>query len=241
MKALILAGGRGSRINEFAAGSNKCTIPLNGKPIIEYNLDAIKDLDISEIIIVVGYKAEEIINRYGNNYKGKRIQYVIQWEQKGLVHAIENSKEFLTEDFLLLLGDELIYKPDHTGMMNRFRESDVFAVCGVVPVSNMEKISKTYSLFQDDKNTIYRLVEKPKKPFNNLMGTGNCIFNKDIVSYIEKTPINYNRKEKELPDLIQCAIDEGRSIKSFEISTAYFNVNSREDFDEALKFFHSTD
>tara|TARA_B100000315_G_C14593479_1_gene597301 strand:+ start:7008 stop:7736 length:729 start_codon:yes stop_codon:yes gene_type:complete len=237
MKALILAGGRGSRINEIYKNINKCLMPLNGKTIIEYNLDTIKDLDISEVIIVVGYKAEEIINKFGNNYKGKRIKYVIQWEQRGLVNAIEYCKELIDEDFLLLLGDELFFRPDHNGMLRKFQEIDVFAMCGVVPVSDIKKISNTYSIFLNDKNTIYRLVEKPDKPFNNFMGTGNCVFKKEIFQYIEKTPINYIRKEKELPDLIQCAIDDGRVVKSYNISSNYFNINSKEDMDEALTFF----
>lgn len=237
MKALILAGGRGSRINEISEEMNKCIIPLNGKPIIEYNLDTLIDIEISEIIIVVGYKAEHIINQYGINHKGKRVRYVIQWEQKGLVHAIECSKEYLDEDFLLLLGDELILKPDHQNMLREFENLNVFGMCGVVPVDDMNKISKTYSIFQDSKNRIFRLVEKPIRPLNNLMGTGNCVFRKEILSYIEKTPINQNRKEKELPDLVQCAIDDGNIIKSFVISKRYFNINSKEDFEEALYCF----
>ena len=86
MKALILAAGRGSRINELSNSSNKCMITLNDKPVIEYILDTIIKLDVSEIIIVVGYKAEDLIDRYGTNYKGRTIVYVNQSEQKGLVH-----------------------------------------------------------------------------------------------------------------------------------------------------------
>ena len=61
MKALILAGGRGNRINEFSETQNKCMISFRGKPLIEHILQQIAVLDISEIIIVVGYKAEDII------------------------------------------------------------------------------------------------------------------------------------------------------------------------------------
>lgn len=62
LKALILAGGRGSRVNEISEERNKCMIPLQGKPLIEYNLLRLAGLDvIDEIVIVVGYKAEDII------------------------------------------------------------------------------------------------------------------------------------------------------------------------------------
>ena len=237
MKALILAAGRGSRINELSNSSNKGMITLNDKPVIEYILDTIIKLDVSEIIIVVGYKAEDLIDRYGTNYKGRTIVYVNQSEQKGLVHAIEQSKELLDEDFLLLLGDELIFKPDHQGMIKQFYDSGAFAICGIVPVDNLSKISKTYSVFQDAAGKISRFVEKPKKPFNNLMGTGNCIFNKEILKYINKTPVNYNRNEKELPDLIQCAVDEGQLVKSYVLSNNYFNINSNYDLQEAVQYY----
>ena len=112
MKALILAGGRGNRLNEFSENQNKCMISFKGKPLIEHLLDKASKLDFSEIVIVVGYKAEDIINHYGISFKKKRIRYVIQPEQKGLVHAIECAREALNgEDFFLMLGDEVMSKP----------------------------------------------------------------------------------------------------------------------------------
>lgn len=233
MKALVLAGGRGSRINEISDTQNKCMIPLLGKPLIEYNLDIIAGLDVSEVIIVVGYRAEEIINQYGNSYRGKCIKYVIQWEQKGLVHAIECSSHLLDDDFLITLGDEILISPQHQAMIERFHQQRLFGICGVIPVEDRSKIRKTYSIFQDDRARIFRLIEKPSQPLNNLMGTGNCIFKKEIVSYIPRTPINQQRKEKELPDLVQCAVDEGCLVESFIVGSNYVNINAQEDLLEA--------
>jgi len=64
-------------------------IKVQGKHLIEYNLDCAVDVDVDEMVIVVGYKAEDIINFLGNHYKGRAIKYVIQSEQRGLVHAVE--------------------------------------------------------------------------------------------------------------------------------------------------------
>ena len=83
---------------------------------------------------------------------------------------------------------------------------------------------------------IFRLIEKPRIPINNIMGTGNCVMRSDIFNYIERTPINNERNEKELPDLIQCAIDEGRIIKHFNIGDGYFNINTPEDIVLAEKY-----
>jgi dTDP-glucose pyrophosphorylase len=65
------------------------------------------------------------------------------------------------------------------------------------------------------------------------MGTGDCVFKNDIIKYIDVTPIHHERLEKELPDLIQCAIDDGKTIKSFMICDYYTNINASHDIEYA--------
>ncbi|MCX5782202.1 MAG: nucleotidyltransferase family protein [Elusimicrobia bacterium] len=233
MKALILAGGRGKRLGKVSEGINKCLLDVFGKPLIEYSFDCVSALDeINELIVMVGYRAEDIINKYGNNYKGKTVKYVIQWDRYGLVDAIEWGKELLgKDDFLLLLGDEFMLFPKHKDMIEKFKTEKLFGVCGVINVSDKEMIKKTYSIIQDKSGRIVQLIEKPKNPPNNIMGTGNCVFKNEILNYIPKTIINSKRGEKELPDLIQCAIDDGKLIKPFNICDKYVNVNTFKELD----------
>jgi len=82
MKAVILAGGRGSRLNEFTKDKNKSMLTLLGKPLIEYNLEHALQAGVKEIIIVIGYKKEEIIAYVGSNFRGIKVVYVEQKEQK---------------------------------------------------------------------------------------------------------------------------------------------------------------
>jgi dTDP-glucose pyrophosphorylase len=238
MKVLILAGGRGKRFGQITEEKNKCMIEIEGKPLIAYSLDCALKTDVSEIVIVVGHMAEEIINTFGNNYQGKRIRYVFQPEQKGLVHAIECAQEALgKDDFMLMLADELMVNPKHREMIKKFQEENLFALCGMMKVEDKNLVKKTYATIPGEVGQIFRLIEKPNKPMNNLMGTGNCIFKNEILSYIPQTPINQKRGEKELVDLIQCAIDEGHIVKSFLICDQYFNVNSPEEIKEAQSYF----
>ncbi len=240
MKALVLAGGRGNRLNELSAERNKCLISVRGKHLIEYNLDCALNVDVDEIVIVVGYKAETIINLLGNNYKGKTIRYVIQSEQKGLVHAIECAQEAINgDDFLLMLGDEVLYHPRHQSMVLEFeRDEGIFGICGIVKVSDRDQAKKTYALIQGPDNFIYRLIEKPRHPLNDYQGTGHCVFRNRIYDYIQYTPLHHQRNEKELPDLIQCAIDDAKTIKAFVICDKYTNVNTREDIKLVEGFFN---
>lgn len=234
---MILAAGRGKRLGEITNETNKCMLKLKGKPVLEYNLERAADIeDIKEIIIVVGHRAEDIINKYGIKFRDKKINYVIQREQKGIVHAIECAKDYLEdEDFFLLLGDEVLINSKHREMVKKFKQDDVFGICGVCIVDDKSKVSRTYSVMVDEKGRVFRLIEKPKNPLNNIQGTGHCIFKNEILKYIERTPIHPERGEKELPDLIQCAIDDGKIVKIFQICEKYTNINTKEDLEEAKK------
>jgi dTDP-glucose pyrophosphorylase len=241
MKAIILAGGRGKRLKDITDPhrANKCMLKFNGKPLIQYSLDAARAGQIDEIIILVGYRAEDFINTYGINYKDMRIRYVIQQKQKGLVHAIGQCQEYLEDDdFMLFLGDEIFIDSNPMKMIEEFKREGLFGICGVTKVEDLSQIKKTYAvIYNQDTHDIYRLIEKPRNPINSLMGTGNCIFKNDIVKYIPYTPINQSRHEKELPDLIQCAIDDGKPVKLFQINSQYININTRDEIKQAEQLF----
>ena len=132
------------------------------------------------------------------------------------------------EDFFLLLADEYLTNSRHKQMVEFFKLYNMFGVCGVLIQNNLSEISKTYNVLAKNGN-ILKLVEKPSNLMSDIQGTGNCIFKNKILNYIKYTPINYLRGEKELPDLIQCAIDDGKVIKTFNICDEYSNVNKIED------------
>ncbi len=234
MKALILAGGRGRRLNEMTKKRNKSMVELFGKPIIEYNLEHAVEAGVSEIVIVVGYRKEEIINRIGNQYKGIKVTYAVQKEQKGMVDAIETAKNAVGKsDFILMLADEIMINADLRGVMKKFRDESLFAVCGITFESDRRSIGKTYNAMTNEKGRVFRLIEKPRFPVNSIKGTGHCVFRNEIFEYIQKTPINANRCEKEMVDMIQCAVDEGKKVYVYPLSKEYTNINSTEDLDVA--------
>jgi dTDP-glucose pyrophosphorylase len=94
----------------------------------------------------------------------------------------------------------------------------------------MKMINKTYSILCDKETKhIFRLIEKPANPTNHFMGTGNIFFANSILDYIEKTPVSPQRGERELPDLIQCAVDDRRTVCYYVIASRYVNVNAADD------------
>ena len=207
--------------------------------MIQYSLESAVLGRVEEIIIVVGYQAETIINTVGIRYKTTKIRYVLQKELNGLVNALARAQEAVAgENFMLFLADEILFDSHSFGMMKIFRDENLFAVCGVTMVKDVNEIKKTYAvLYNPLNNRIYRLIEKPRKPVNCFMGTGNCIFKNRIFEYIPRTPVNPLREEKELPDLIQCAIDDGNPVKLYPVGSHYVNVNTVDDIKIAEKMF----
>lgn len=239
MKVLILAGGRGRRLGDMSEAANKCMLRVAGRPLIEYSLECAYQAGFREIDILVGYRAQDIMETYGSAFRSVPIRYIQQHEQRGVVHAIECAREALEgEDFMLMLGDELLINPAHEKMVSYFSSrKDIFGLCGMVKVVNKELIRKTYAVISGSGKRIIRLIEKPQHPPNDWMGTGNILMRSDIFNYISKTPVNQQRGERELPDLIQCAVDDGRMVESFVLCERYVNVNSTDELKAAGSCF----
>ncbi|EFI35566.1 Nucleotidyl transferase [Desulfonatronospira thiodismutans ASO3-1] len=233
MKALILAAGPGKRLKAQTKEHNKCMFSVFGKPLIEHSLITAASLkEIDEIIIVVGHMAEQIINAYGTKYQDKTVKYRIQSPLKGPVGAIEAALlDLESEDFLLLFGSELVVQGRYQEMIKDFYHHKLSVSCGVVPAS--EKVP--YSVIQDEKGFIYRLVEKPARLVNKWMGTGSCVFQSSALEYSASVPVHPVARERTLPDLIQTAVDNGHPVKSFNLGNDYVSINTKEDLDALEK------
>jgi histidinol-phosphate phosphatase family domain/HAD-superfamily hydrolase, subfamily IIIA len=116
MKIVIMAGGKGTRIAEVNAQIPKPMIPINNKPILEYQLEALKTQGYTDIILVIGHLGHVIKEYFGDGSKmGTRIEYITEDQPLGTAGALYYLKDSLKEDFLLLNGD-IIFDVD----INRF-------------------------------------------------------------------------------------------------------------------------
>src|SRR4030043_23266 len=101
--SVILAAGEGRRLRPFTETMPKVMLPVVNKPILEYVLDAVKNSGIDDIILVVGYK-KEVIMEYFNDYEQAKITYVVQDKQLGTAHALLQAKQYIKEPFIVLAG-----------------------------------------------------------------------------------------------------------------------------------------
>ncbi len=110
MKALILSGGKGTRLRPLTHTSAKQLIPVGGKPVLFYGIEAIKKAGIEEVGIVIGETGEEIKKAVGDGEKfGVKVTYIYQEAPLGLAHAVKISRNFIKDEpFIMYLGDNLI-------------------------------------------------------------------------------------------------------------------------------------
>lgn len=232
MKALVLAAGRGNRINDITKGENKCLLKVNGKAVIEYNIENISSLkDINEIAVVVGYRSEDVMETLGREINGLKINYCVQRKQKGLIDAMESAKEVLNgDDFMLVLGDEFIVNNNYKDAIEKFKKNGNHCMIGTIEVDDINLVRRTYTFKYDKNKNLVDFIEKPKKPYNNIMGTGNVFFSGSILKLLDDVPVNPIRGEKELVDLFNLILDYNGKISTFTVGDKYINLNTKDDY-----------
>jgi dTDP-glucose pyrophosphorylase len=237
MKGIILAAGKGSRLAELNL-QHKSFAVVHKKHVIDFNLDLLVGDEahplVNEIIIVVGYHAEVIIEYIGDDYKGVPVKYVYQHELKGVAHAVLVSKDELDDDFIMCLADEIMMNPRIADMIKYFEESDATCVCGAV-IDGEDFSMKPIAYDIDKDNNVLRVTEKPKEYHNTIRGIGECIFKKDALNYLDVLQPNPIRGELEMGDWIQMAVDDHKVVKVFDLADGYINVNYAKDIEAANK------
>ncbi len=113
MFAVILAAGKGTRMGELSKETPKPMLPVLGKTLLEHKLDMLPE-QITDVIIVVGYLKDKIVEVLGDNYGGRKISYVIQEELRGTADALFKCKDILKDEkkFLVMMGDDIYCKED---------------------------------------------------------------------------------------------------------------------------------
>lgn len=111
MQAIILAAGMGKRLGELTKGNTKCMVNVNGISLIDRTLTQLSKLSLSRIIIVIGYKGENLKNYVGDEYKGVKIEYINNpvYDKTNNIYSLSLAKKELQEDDTLLIESDLIF------------------------------------------------------------------------------------------------------------------------------------
>jgi bifunctional UDP-N-acetylglucosamine pyrophosphorylase/glucosamine-1-phosphate N-acetyltransferase len=216
-KAVILAAGRGTRLQPVTSDTSKCMLPLVGKPILWHILDAVKKAGVQDVQIVVGYKKERIIEHFGKGTgMGLNITYVEQEKRDGTAGAIGLVN--LDEDFLVLNGDTLLDSEDIDRILKN-RAGD--ATLGVRRVEDPQQ----YGVVVVEEGKVKSIVEKPKRFVSDLANAGIYVFSPVIFDTIKKTEKS-ERGEYEITSSIQLMVKEGRDVRSVELTRLWSDIGN---------------
>lgn len=181
-KALILAGGKGKRLQPLTSKIPKPLVKLNGKPIIEYTIDLLKKYNIKDILISVGYMKEKIKNYFGDGSKfGIKITYIEEEFPLGTAGPLALAKPYLTETFVMCNADEL-KDIDLVDMYLFHRNSHGLGTIALTTVTD----PSSYGVALLNGNKIVTFVEKPakEKAPSNLINSGLYILEPEVIKYV---------------------------------------------------------
>ncbi len=192
MKAVILAAGKGTRMK---SSTHKTLIKINGKSILSHNMDSILHL-VDEFVFIIGNKGNEIKEKFGDNYKGKKITYVIQEQQLGTGHALYQAKDLINDRFINFNGDDIYSLNDIKGCLN----------CGLTVLAATVNDPENFGVILERQGYLKDIIEKPKKYISNLISTGLFVFTPRIFDELEdiiKNDKKSSRGEFELVDAVK--------------------------------------
>jgi glucose-1-phosphate thymidylyltransferase len=200
-KAIILAGGMGTRMSPLTKAVNKQLLPIYDKPLIFYPLSVLMLSKIKEILIIVNKGQLDQYKKIipdGKNL-GIKITYAEQAKPKGLPDAFLIGEKFIGKDNVaLILGDNFFYGQNLTAKLQNFSKlsNGAKVLLHKVSTPSLYGVAKI-----NNKNKIIALKEKPKKFFSDLAVTGLYYFDNNVINYA-KTLKPSKRGELEIVDLL---------------------------------------
>jgi NDP-sugar pyrophosphorylase family protein len=230
---VIAAAGKGRRIHPRSANVPKVMLEIAGRPLLERNVELLRDaLGVREIVIVVGYLGEQIRAHFGDGSAfGVTIRYVENPDvDGGLGTALTVLEPHVHEPFVLVLGDELYLETNHAAL--GALSAPFTAVCAIHETDDLETIRKNYAVELAD-GRITGLVEKPEQAPNAYLGCGTYLFSPEIFRDARDTPRSARTGRLELTDIIDHAARRGAVVLPFVLTGHYLNVNSVEDLNLA--------
>jgi len=226
MKALVLSGGKGTRLRPLTFTLAKQLIPIANKPILGYVLDHVRAAGICDVGVIIAQETGASVREYvGDGSKwGFKAEFIPQ-EPLGLAHAVKTARPFLGEEsFVMCLGDNLL-GTGIKGFVGRFREEGLDCLVLLKAVSDASRFGVAVL---DRRGNVKQLLEKPKDPPSRLAIVGTYFFSSKVHEAIARIKPSA-RGELEITDAIQEMVNLGFKVKAEVLDTWWLDTGKKDD------------
>ena len=221
---VLLAAGKGSRMAAFSSHIPKPMLPVGNKPLLVHQIEMLREVGITDIVVLIGHKGFEIARVLGDGSSlGVHLTYVEQTETLGIAHAVGQLENAVEKPFLMFLGDIYFVAKDIDGMFEQFERQAGGAVLATKIEEDPLAIRRNYSVQLEEGGRVVRVVEKPRHVSNKLKGVGLYLFDLTIFDAIRRTPRTAMRDEYEITEAIQVLINDGEHVSA--VNAVYDDVN----------------
>lgn len=230
MKALVLAGGQGTRLRPLTYAMAKQLVPVANKPILHYALDSLFQGGIRDFGIIISPETGESIRDSVGQWQRALpeacdVTFILQDLPLGLAHAVRTARGYLQDDpFVMYLGDNLI-NVNMASLIDRFQTGGFDAAILLKPVENPSAFGVAEL---DDTGAVVRLVEKPQHPVSNLALIGVYFFTPHVFEAIARIKPSW-RGELEITDAIQQLIEDHYHVGSSQHDGWWLDTGKKDD------------
>ena len=225
MQAVILAAGRGTRLQPLTDTIPKAMVPINGRPQLEILLEQLKTVKVTDVLIIVHYLKDKIINHFGDGSKfGMKIQYVEQKEMKGTANAVSYAESFVKDKKFFLIFCDSLFETDLLERLLKHKSDGVFT-CREV------EDPRRFGVLMVEGKKVVKFIEKPEVPPSKLASFSVFIMPREIFGACKKVEPKV-KGEYWLTDAIQILIDKG-VVFEYEISKHILDIGTHEQLAEA--------
>ena len=223
MKAIIMAGGEGSRLRPLTETTPKPLVTVCGRPCITYALDMLHDAGISEAIVTLRYRAEDVIRALGSSWKGMKISYSVEDEPLGTAGSVRKCADFLAgeENFVVTSGDS-VCAMDLAGAVEFHNSKRARAT---LLLTRTRDVLEYGVVVTGDDAGVLRFIEKPAwgQAFSDTVNTGTYVLDASVLEMIpEGEEFDFGR------DLFPMLEREHAPIYGYEAQGYWYDIGDPE-------------
>jgi len=224
--AVVMAGGRGSRLRPLTENLPKPMLPLAGRPVMELIIEQLKKAGIRQVNLTTHFQSKVIHNHFGDGRSfGVDIDYVEEDQPLGTAGSLSLLQE--SNDPLLVINGDILTKVDFRAMVDFHHEHEAEMTVAVRP----HEVQIPYGVVETDGAIITGITEKPT--IQNFINAGIYLLNPNVRRLVPEG------EKYDMPDLIQRLINEGRCVASFPVHEYWLDIGQLDDYEQAQIDFES--